>query len=119
MTQQREDLLNLLRALSTNRIPYRYIIDGLLNGEDWYIWFDVDLDEENPKPGTCDIHIQKCGSTTKDADDGFRVVKDADFYIVLQFLRTIGITNLPEEAKKAYLDANLMINPAKKGRRND
>lgn len=112
--QQHEDLLNLLQALCTQRGPHRYIIDGLLNYEDWYIWFDVELDDDDPKPGTCDIHIQKCGTTTKDADSGFRVVKDADFYIVLQFLRTIGITNLPEKSKKAYLDANLIINPARK-----
>lgn len=108
------DLLKLLAAIATKQRGHRYIIDGLENYEDWYIWFDVEMDEDNPKPGTCDIHIQRCGSATDDADSGFRVVADADFYVVLQFLRAIGVTNLPEKSKKAYLDANLIINPARK-----
>jgi len=107
------DLLKLLAAIATKQRGHRYIIDGLENYEDWYLWFDVDLDEDDPKPGTCDIHIQECGTSVKDADDGFRVVKDANRYGVLRFLAAIGVSHLPEKSRKAYYNANLIIKPTR------
>lgn len=108
-----EDLLKLLQALCTLRSPHRYIIDELLNYEDWYIWFDVALDDDDPKPGTCDIHIQMCGTSTSDPDNGFRVVKNANHYGVLRFLTAIGVRNLPEKSRKAYYDAFMLIKPTR------
>ncbi len=102
-----EDLLKLLQALCTLRNPHKYIIDGLLNYEDWYLWFDVEFDEDDPKPGTCDIHIQKCGTSTSEADSGFRVVADAKYYGVLRFLAAIGVNHLPEKSRKAYYEVNI------------
>lgn len=71
-----------------------------MNYKNWYIWFDAELDEENPKPGTCDIHLQRIGTSTKDADDGFRVLADAKYYGVLRFLAAIGVSHLPEKSRK-------------------
>lgn len=101
------DLLKLLAAIATKQRGHRYIIDRLENYEDWYLWFDAELDEENPKPGTCDIHLQRIGTSTKDADDGFRVLADAKYYGVLRFLAAIGVNHLPEKSRKAYYEVNL------------
>lgn len=101
------DLLKLLAAIATKQRGHRYIIDGLENYEDWYLWFDAELDEENPKPGTCDIHLQRIGTSPKDADSGFRVVADAKYYGVLRFIAAIGVSNLPEKSRKAYYEVNL------------
>lgn len=109
-----EDLLKLLQALCTKRTARRYIIDGLLNYKNWYIWFDAELDADDPKPGTCDIHTQKCDTATDDFDSGICVVANANRHGVLRFLGAIGVNNLPEKARKAYYDANLIIKPAKK-----
>lgn len=102
-----EELLKLLQALCTIRSRFRYVIDGLSNHEGWYIWFDVEMDEDNPKPGTCDIHIQRCGTATDAADSGFRVVADTKYYGVLRFLAAIGVDHLPEKSRKAYYEVNL------------
>lgn len=92
-----EDLLKLLQALCTQRSRFRYIIDGLENYENWYLWFNAE-----PEPGTCDIHIQKCGTGTNDVGSGFRVVKNANQLMVIQFLQAIGVNNLPEKTKDAF-----------------
>lgn len=107
------DLLKLLAAIATKQRGHRYIIDGLENYEDWYLWFDAELDEENPKHGTCDIHLQRIGTSPKDADSGFRVVADAKYYGVLRFLAAIGVNHLPEKSRKAYYNANLIIKPTR------
>lgn len=96
------DLLKLLAAIATKQRGHRYIIDGLENYEDWYLWFDAELDEENPKHGTCDIHLQRIGTSPKDADSGFRVVADANRFKVMQFLQVIGVDHLPEKSKDVY-----------------
>lgn len=97
-----EGLLKLLQAACTKRKARAYIIDGLCNYENWYIWFDVELDEDDPKPGTCDIHIQECGTPVRASGSGFRVVKDANQLMVIQFLQAIGVNYLPEKAKNAF-----------------
>jgi len=97
-----EDLLKLLQDLCTTRSRFRYVIDGLLNGENWYIWFDVDMNGYEYKLRTCDIYIQKYGTGTKDSDSGFRVVKDANRFKVMQFLQAVGVDYLPEKSKDAY-----------------
>lgn len=102
------DLLKLLAAIATKQRGHRYIIDGMLHHEDWYIWFDVALDDDDPKPGTCDIHIQKCGTPISDAGNGFRMVKNANRHGVLRFLGAIGVSNLPEKARRAYYQFGVM-----------
>ncbi len=97
-----EDLLKLLQALCTKRRARKYIIDGLLNHEGWYIWFAAELDCRDPKHGTCDIYIQKCDPMDNDFDSVFRVVKDANRLMVIQFLQAIGVNYLPEKAKNAF-----------------
>lgn len=108
-------LHELLSSLAISKRGFRYIIDGLENYEDWYLWFDTEFCEDDPKPGTCDIHLQRVGTSPSDADYGFRVVKDAKFYGVLRFLGAIGVSALPEKSRKAYYAANLRIIPLRQG----
>lgn len=107
------DLLKLLAAIATKQRGNRFIIDEMTHGEDWYLWFNAELDDNNPKPGTCDIYIQEDGTPPSFDDCGFCVVKDANWYGVLRFLTAIGVSNLPEKSRVAYYAANLAIKPTR------
>lgn len=103
------DLLKLLAALATKQRGHLYIIDEMQHGDDWYVWFNADLDDNNPQPGTCDIYIQKSGTSPSDDDSGFCVVANAKYSRVLRFLATIGMNNLPEKSRKAYYEVNISL----------
>jgi len=96
-----------LIGLGCRRREAKYILDGLQCN--FYLIFDTAIDEDNPKPSTCDILLCRVGSHPMDYDNHIRVVADATAHRVVRFMIAIGTENLSEATRNFVNTSNSVI----------
>ena len=100
MSQDREHpLWRTLHKLGAIKRGDDFILDGF--DREFYLRFDVGVDEDNPKPGTCDIYVGRVGHSPKDSDHQFRLIADARESHVMRFIFALGINRFSDATRKS------------------
>lgn len=76
----------------------RHRTDFLIDEFDheFYLRFDTNINEDNPNPDTCDIHIVRTGEL---CTEGVCVVSDATIHDVVRFMRALGVSRFNEKTR--------------------
>lgn len=95
-------LWSTLRKLGAVKRGDDFILDGF--DSEFYLRFDVAIDQDNPKPRTCDVYAV----TVMDAS-GIRLLRDARESHVLRFMFALGISRFSEATREAAFAMNNIV----------
>lgn len=102
MTSYEYPLWRTLHEMGARRRDTDFILDGFDN--EFYLRFDVAIDQDDPKPGTCDVYVL----TTMDAS-GIRILRDVRESQVLRLMFALGVERFSEATRRALYDSNNII----------
>lgn len=96
-----------LTGMGCHKRGEKYILDGF--SSEFYLLFDTALDQDDPKPGTCDILVCRVGSSLSDSLNNMRVVADATAHKVMRFMFALGVDQFSETTRKFLYESNCVI----------